>query len=115
MSFCCPGIEACSQLVDTGHAVQPGCLQTLSVPCSSPQNGAAPHKAPPASPSRIFDIQAVSREISRRFSLDDYDFNAAQDRSTRIDQIQVRDPLALLYGFSMLSCLFEQPMLVFRD
>ena len=113
MSLSCPGIEARSQRVDKGHAVQPGSAQTPVVPCSSLQNGAAPHKAPPASPSRIFDIQAVSREISRRFSLDDYDFNAAQDRVTRIDQIQVRGLFALLYCFSMLPCLMDEPMLVF--
>ena len=95
--------------------MQPGCSQTLGVPCSSQQNGAAPHKVPPASPSRIFDIQAVSREISRRFSLDDYDFDAAQDRVTRIDQIQVRGLLASLHCFSMLSCLNDQPVLVFQD
>ena len=94
--------------------MQPGCSQTPGVPCSPQQNGVASHKAPPASPSRIFDIQAVSREISRRFSLDDYDFDAAQDRVTRIDQIQVRGLLALLHCISMLSCLIDQPMLVFQ-
>ena len=57
----------------------------------------------------------MSREISRRFSLDDYDFNAAQDRISRIDQIQVRGLLAVLYCFSMLSRLIEQPVHVFLD